>query len=328
MQLQSIIHYVPNNQLAIEYPGAQVAIIGTGSHKPIIHALCLLHVHQYVTPILYTECPESEVNNLINVCLKRNLTTIIVGNARFAPGDESFSAAVVAPSANVKTQEPYKSILEFPQLDIFSAIAFQTYHTASDDISWLDEHLYEALRLGAFREHQALAEPLFRESHHIFFDLNALRASDAPETKMPSPNGLYAEEMCQLAAFAGRSPKLQTFRLFGYIPTLSPQTLTAQTAAQVLWHLLEGIAVRNQKNVLQTTGPHVKRIIVDMGENGQAIEFVNDTITGFWWLQIPLTNGARRVVACLSDDYHCACRQEIPVRWVRYFQKFNSGQNI
>jgi len=333
VQLQSIIHHVTNKQLASKHPEAQVAIIGVEAHKPIIQALCLLHIHRHTTPVLYSECSEKEVNALINVCLKRNLVVIVVGNAPFAPaGDEPFSATVVAPSANVKTQEPYKSILTVPQLDIFSAIGFQTYHTDADDIAWMDEHFYEMLRLGAFREQQSLAEPLFRESHHVFFDLNALRASDAPETKNPSPNGLYAEELCQLAAFAGRSPKLQTFRLFGYTPTLTTQTLTAQTSAQVLWHLLEGITVRNQTTISspQTsvnapTGAHVKRIIVDMGKNGQTLEFINDTLTGFWWLQIPLANGGNRVVACLPDDYQCACRQEIPERWVRYFQKFNNG---
>lgn len=323
MQLQSIIHYVPGDRLADEYPGAQVAIIGTGAHKPIIHALCLLHVHRHTSPVIYTECPETEVNTYINICLQRKLIAVVVGNARFSPAAGSFSAAVVAPSANAKTQEPFKSILAFEQLDLFSAIGFQTYHTAADDIAWLDEHLYETLRLGAFREQPALAEPLFRESHHLFFDLNALRASDAPETKNASPNGLYAEELCQLAAYAGRSPKLQTFRLFGYIPTLTPQALTAQTAAQVLWHLLEGIAVRNRCDV--PVAAH--RIIVDMGKHGQALEFLNDSITGFWWLQIPLTDGEHRTVACLPDDYHCACRQEIPERWVRYFQKFNATKS-
>jgi hypothetical protein len=324
MQLQSIIHYVPNNQLTAEYPTAKVAIIGTGAHKPIIDALTQLYVHQHTTPIVYTECPENIVADLVCGCLQKNIIAIIVGNGRFTLSEEPFSAAVVAASANVKTQEPYCSILANTQLDLFSAIGFQTYHTSSEDVECLHKHYFETLRLGAFRECPALAEPLLRESNHVFFDLNALRASDAPETRQPSPNGLYAEEMCQLAAYAGRSIKLQTFRLFGYIPTLTPKTMTAQTAAQVLWHLLEGIAVRYQLDIPSSSNAHIKRIIVDMGDNGQALEFLNDTITGFWWLQIPLTDGSHRYIACLQEDYLCACRHEIPVRWVRYFQKFNA----
>ncbi len=324
MQLQSIIHYVHNEQLTTEYPKAKVAIIGTGSHKPIIDALTRLYVHQHNTPIVYTECTENILPELVHRCLQKKITVIIVGNGCFTIEKQPFSAAVVAPSANIKTQEPYRAILDNPQLELFSAIGFQTYHTTAEDVEWLHNHYYETLRLGTFRECNALAEPLLRESNHIFFDLNALRASDAPETKQPSPNGLYAEELCQLAAYAGRTPKLQTFRLFGYTPVLTPKTLTAQTAAQVLWHLLEGIAVCHQLPIPEDSTAHIKKIIVDMGDNGQALEFLNDTITGYWWLQIPLTNGATRSIACLQEDYQCACRREIPVRWVHYFQKFNN----
>ena len=323
MQLQSIIHYVHNNQLTTEYPEAKVAIIGTGAHKPIIDALTQLYVHQHNTPIVYTECAENLVTDLVDKCMQKNMVTIIVGNSRFSAESKPFSAAVVAPSANVRTQEPYRTILENPLLDLFSVIGFQTYNTTVGDISWLHEHYYETLRLGAFRENFALAEPLLRESNHVFFDLNALRACDAPEVRQPAPNGLYAEEICQLATFSGRAPKLKTVRLFGYIPTLSPHTLVAQIAAQVIWHLLEGIAIRHQSDILNSSNTHIKKIIVDMGENGQALEFLNDTITQHWWLKIPITNGEIRYTACLREDYECACNREVPARWLQYFQKFN-----
>jgi hypothetical protein len=212
--------------------------------------------------------------------------------------------------------------LEHPQLDLFSVTGFQTYLTAASDLEWLHERGYETLRLGAFRDAPAAAEPLFREAHHVFFDLNALRAADAPETLHLSPNGLYAEELCQLAAYSGRAPKLQTFRLFNFIPPLSPNSLTAQAAAQTLWHLLEGIAVRHQTHIPNSTA-HIKKIIVDAGDNGQSMEFLHDTITGYWWLQIPLTDSNHRYIACLREDYLCACRHEMPVRWLHYFQKFN-----
>jgi hypothetical protein len=327
VQLQQIIHYVPNDQLGTGYPTAQAAIIGTGSHKPIIDALTQLYVHQHTTPILYTECMETAAAGLVNSCLHRNLVTVVVGNARFVSGEQPFSAAVIAPSANMQAQDIYRPVLEHPQLDLFSVIGFQTYLTAASDVEWLHARYYETLRLGAFRECAAEAEPLLRESNHVFFDLNVLRASDAPETRQPSPNGLYAEELCQLAAYAGRATKLQTFRLFNFIPTLTPTTLTAQTAAQVLWHLLEGIAIRHQLAIPDKSTTHIKKIIVDMGDNGQVLEFLNDTITGYWWLQIPLTDGTYRPIACLPEDYHCACRREIPVRWLRYFQKFNREKN-
>ncbi|MDR3133807.1 MAG: hypothetical protein LBU42_07265 [Prevotellaceae bacterium] len=321
MQFQQTTHYVHAHHLRTEYPEAQAAIIGAGSHKPVIDALLSLYVHRHTAPVLHVECTKSDVAGLVNDCRQRNLVAIIVGNARFQPDEQPFSAAVVAPSANMRSLDLYRPALEHPQLDIFSVIGFQSCFTATGDMEWLHQQGYETLRLGAFRDCPAAAEPLLREAHHVFFDLNALRAADAPEIHQLSPNGLYAEELCQLAAFSGRAPKLQTFRLFNFLPTLTPASLTAQTAAQVLWHLLEGIAVRHQTHINGTA--HIKKIIVDAGDNGQTIEFLHDAITGYWWLQIPLTGGVHRYIACLQEDYHCACRHEVPVRWLHYFQKFN-----
>ncbi|MDR0566929.1 MAG: hypothetical protein LBG47_07845 [Prevotellaceae bacterium] len=322
MQFQQIIHYVHGRHLRTDCPEAQAAIIGTGAHKPVVEALLSLYAHRHTTPVLHVECAENEVADRINDCRQRNIVAIIAGNTHFQPDEQPFSAAVVAPAANMRSVELYRPVLEHPQLDIFSVIGFQTYLTAAGDIKWLHEQGYETLRLGAFRDCPAEAEPLLREAHHVFFDLNALRASDSPEMHQLSPNGLYAEELCQLAAYSGRSPKLQTFRLFHFLPALTSTSLTAQTAAQTLWHLLEGIAVRHQWHIPNSTA-HIEKIIVDTGENGQSITFLHDTIAGYWWLQIPLTGGSHRYIACLQEDYRCACRHEVPVRWLHYFQKFN-----
>ncbi|MDR1405681.1 MAG: hypothetical protein LBI89_00565 [Prevotellaceae bacterium] len=322
MQFQQIIHYVHINNLRNDYPEAQAVIIGSGLHKPIMDALMLLHAHRHTTPVLHIECPENEVNALVADCRERNMVAIIVGNARFIPTGQPFSVAVVAPAANMQSVELYRSALEHPLLEIFSVIGFQTYFTPPGDIEWLHERAHETLRLGAFRDAPAEAEPLLREAHHAFFDMNVLRAADAPEIHHLSPNGMYAEELCQLAAYSGRSPNLQSFRLFNFAPTLSPEMLTAQAAAQVLWHLLEGIAVRHQTHIPRGT-THIQKIIVDAGDHGQALEFLHDTVTGYWWLRIPLLDSSYRDIACLEEDYLCARRHEIPVRWLRYFQKFN-----
>ncbi|MDR0694718.1 MAG: hypothetical protein LBF81_05420, partial [Prevotellaceae bacterium] len=317
MQYQQIIHCVDARHLRVGYPEAQAAIIGTGSHSPVIDALMPLYAHRHTAPVLHVECAENDVANVVDDCRQRNIVAVIVGNAPFQPGGQPFSAAVVAPSANMRSVELYRPVLEHPQLDIFSVIGFQSCLTAAGDIEWLHGQGYETLRLGAFRDCPAEAEPLLREAHHVFFDLNALRAPDAPETCRQSPNGLYAEELCQLAAYSGRAPGLQSFRLFHFLPSMASTTLTAQTAAQTLWHLLEGIAIRHRWHIPNSTA-HIEKIIVDAGENGQSITFLHDTVAGYWWLQIPLTGGSHRLIACLQEDYRCACRHEVPVRWLRY----------
>ncbi|MDR0728688.1 MAG: hypothetical protein LBF19_00995 [Prevotellaceae bacterium] len=319
------IHDIENAQLTAGYPPAMAVIIGTRAHRPIVEALKSLHAHQCDTPVLYTECNVDAAPALIDECIRKNTVAVSIGDVPYTPADRPFSAAIITPSSDAGQEELYRPVWTHPQLDSLSVIGFQTYLSSPDSLTWLYDRFYETLRLGAFRDNPALAEPLLRESTHVFFNLRAVRAADAPDTERPAPNGLYAEEICQLAAFAGRVPKLASFHLAGFVPCLDPQSLTAQTAAHVLWHLLEGVAVRIRLDMSDKSEEHLERMIVEMDDNGQALEFLHDTITDHWWLQIPLTDGRCRYIACLHEDYLRACRREAPVRWLLYFQKFNKG---
>jgi arginase family enzyme len=59
-------------------------------------------------------------------------------------------------------------------------------------------------------------EPILRSSHLMMFDLNSLRLSDAPGTSNKSPNGLYAEEACQIIRYAGLSNRISSGLLSGW----------------------------------------------------------------------------------------------------------------
>lgn len=302
------------------------AIIGAGAHAPVVETLRTLHAHQCNAPVACSECPAAATPALTDACIRHHAVVIIIGDAPCRPADRPFSATIVTPSADVGKQEPYSPALTHPQLEGLAVVGFQTYLSSPEGLAWLHDRFYEPLRLGALRDNPNLAEPLLRESTHVIFDMQAIRAADAPQTARPAPNGLHAEEGCRLAAFAGRSPKLATFQLTGFAPQLDPHSLTAQTAAHILWHLLEGIAVRSRLNGDDKAEERFERMIVDMGSGGQTLEFLHDPITDHWWLQVPLTDGRCRYIACLHEDYLCACRREAPARWLRYFQKFNTQE--
>ncbi|MDR2361548.1 MAG: hypothetical protein LBD91_02345 [Prevotellaceae bacterium] len=323
--MQHAIHHIENTPLAAGYSPSLAAIISTAAYLPIIEALKTLHAHQYDAPVLYTECTDDAAPALIDACIRKNTVAISLGDVPYTPADRPFSAAIVTPSTDAGQEDLYCPVWTHPQLETLSIIGFQTYLSSPDSLAWLHDHFYETLRLGAFRDNTALAEPLLRESAHTFFNLCAVRAADAPDTRQPSPNGLYAEEICQLAAFAGRALKLTSFHLAGVGPGLDSQSLTAQTAAHTLWHLLEGIAVRNRLDISDKSEEHLERMIVEMDDHGKTLEFLHDTITGHWWLQIPLADGRCRYIPCLHEDYLRAGRHEIPVRWLLYSQKFNKN---
>ena len=83
---------------------------------------------------------------------------------------------------------------------------------------------------GNFRE----VEPSFRDSDFVSFDLGAIRNSDCRGNIYPSPNGLYAEEACQLSRFAGLSDKICCFGVFELNADADPSAQSAHLSATYL----------------------------------------------------------------------------------------------
>ena len=301
------------NNFAKALSTAQLAIINTGN-RAVCRAFKRLHAHQ-MHAVAYTACSASNLAEVLALCVRSEVFTVVLGAApaRLPSTVTPSSVAVIAPSVSFET------------LTDFSALAFQTYLTPAPVLRELDNRYCETLRLGAFRNNPAAAEPVLRDADYIWFDLSAVRASDAPSTAHPGPNGLYAEEACQLGHYIGLSNRAKALFLFGYKPRLCASSRTAQLVGQLLWHVAEAAATRIYEKI--ETGiagrPEFKEIIVDMGQQGQALHFVNSLTTRRWWMKVPVAKASAQWISCLPTDYDTACRGEIPLRWLWYYQKLN-----
>jgi len=76
------------------------------------------------------------------------------------------------------------------------------------------------------------------------FDLDSVRASDAPGVSAPSPIGLTAEQICRIGTTAGRDARTRVIEVSEVNPTLDIDGRTSRLAALILMNALVELASR------------------------------------------------------------------------------------
>lgn len=209
-----------------------------------------------------------------------------------------------------------------PKLSRYTALGYQTYFADPQQQKLLSKQNCELMRLGVIRNKIIEAEPILRDTHILNINMNAVRVCDGGPKQLASPNGLYAEELCQLAWYAGRGESLGLCTVNGIDEKDFSET-SAHLIAQIFWHLVDGYSVRKKE---LPTGENIKRFIVDRGKVGEELVFFQSSITGRWWMAVPITGedlDSYIAIACTYDDYQKASAHEIPDRWLFYYQKLN-----
>lgn len=217
----------------------------------------------------------------------------------------------------VKTQKSFSMIgiqkyLFMPQLEMaMSACGFET------------------LNLGAIRDDMTSCEPLLRNVNYVFLDLNSIKHADYPWSGNTNPNGFYSNEICQIGRYIGFSCNLKAVFVYG-IPQKKCPEVCANMAAQTAWHIADAVAVNikedpaseKKKGRLSSQFEHR---IVDFMSGGDTLTFINSTVTGRWWMEIPVVKkNTSELVACSLSDYHTATESQVPIRWLFYYNKFNT----
>ncbi|MCB9193358.1 MAG: formimidoylglutamase [Flavobacteriales bacterium] len=208
----------------------------------------------------------------------------------------------------------------------YSNLGFQTYLVDQPGIELMDKLFFDAHRLGEVRGAIAEAEPVLRNGDALSVDMNAIRRSDAPGITRPGPNGLHGEEICQLMRYAGVSEKITSVGIYEMDPDRDQDAVTAQLAAQMVWCFLDGY--RSRTNDLPWLDrKRFTRFRIPLHANEQELVFYKSTVSDRWWMDVPYRaeQEARferhHLVPCSYADYQMACREEVPDRWWRTFQK-------
>jgi hypothetical protein len=206
------------------------------------------------------------------------------------------------------------------ELCTLNVLAYQNYLSSPTDAQALQANGCELLRLGEIRDNMWCAEPLLRDADIVVAAANAVRRCDAPAANSPSPNGLYAEEMCRLLRCASFSDKLKACYLGGFSLANDDVQQTAMLLAQLLWHVADGAAHRMGESPSIARSCHKLR--VELNGKKQRLDFYQGKITDRWWMKIPVAKTSKTVaVPCLRSDYEAALRMEIPSRWLLHYRK-------
>lgn len=205
-------------------------------------------------------------------------------------------------------------------------LGHQACFVTENQLQQLEKMFLESIRLGEARKEIRLAEPLIRDSEFISIDMGAVRHSDAPGASVPSPNGFFGDELCQITRYAGLSEHVKILGFFELCPSSDMNGQTAHLEAQAVWYFLEGLTHRIRENPVDTP-EHIKKFIVTLNTAGHDIIFHKSTLSERWWMEIPVKNpvtGYNFFVSCAYEDYQQACNQEIPDRWWRFLHRLSN----
>ncbi|MCL2327511.1 MAG: arginase family protein [Bacteroidetes bacterium] len=200
-------------------------------------------------------------------------------------------------------------------------IALQEYLSHKTAYDFLRTNNFPHIRLGNVFHNAKHTEPMLREAQLISFDTTALRYSEFDANRDQLPAGLYVEDACQMAWYAGFSYEMNTFLLSEFNPVhINSVKPSATVCALLLWYVLDGIS---QRNTIQYDNEEFYTIYYvknDLFEHD--VRFFEHTITKQMWVELflPLYN-EKRMVPCNYSDYQSFSNENIPDSWLMELQR-------
>jgi formiminoglutamase len=282
---------------------------------------------------------EAAVADIAEELITARVIPIIIGDRReitiaaykaFEKTESVVNLTAIDNTLNIQNgaEEGYMSTILQTQpnyLFNFSNIGYQTYLTDPKELSLADELFFDAYRLGEVRGNILSTEPIVRGSEIVTFSMDVVKSSDFSSNYSPQPNGIYAEEICQLMRFAALSEKSKVI-LITDINFESASKVDALLVAEMLWCFFEGFYMR------KTEMPHAKstgflKYRVALKEDEFHLIFYKSVKTDRWWMEVPVppefANKYRKhhLIPCNYDDYKVATEDDLPDRWWKAYKK-------
>jgi len=271
---------------------------------------------------------------------KHNVITIIIGGDA-ALSSAQFKAYEIFENQITVAQIASKVVWENSDVDIhktylkdfflsgflrkYNLVAYQSYFIQEKQLSFLSSKNHDVLRVGKIREHVFEAEPYLREAAMVTYNINAIRYSDAPGQPDPSPNGLFGDEACAMARYAGMSDQLMSIGIYDFNPDLDKSNITAKQVAQMVWYFMEGISLRrNDYPIVDENDFNTYIVQIDDAEND--FIFLKSKKSDRWWMKITYDKRDLQkhiLVPCTYKDYLSALNNEIPERWMREWMRLS-----
>lgn len=203
-------------------------------------------------------------------------------------------------------------------------IGLQIPYATLEEFELFEKLYFDVCRLGEFNADFTKAEPHLRNADILSIDLNSIKSSETLNASN-MPNGFYAEQMCQIAKYAGISDKLTSLGVFSYYPE-ETSGVYSSLVAHILWYFMDGLA--NRKNDYPTgSKKNYAKFYVQLENQAQPLVFYKSDKSHRWWMEVSYP-GAKDskyerhyLVPCNKDDYDKAQENELPDLWWKTYQK-------
>ena len=205
---------------------------------------------------------------------------------------------------------------------ITNIIGYQSYLVSAAQQDYLNDVNIDSYRIGLLRQNINEMEPVLRDCDLISFDAGSVRQTDMPSSQQLSPNGLYTEEACQLATFAGLSDKSKAFGIFGLVSKNTPMEVSASLTAQIVWHYIYGVSQR-KNDYPKCNLDGYKKIFVKLNNTESDIVFYQNLENERFWMEIPEIKGKeKRIISCSKSDYTQLVNNKISDRINRILRRY------
>ncbi len=207
----------------------------------------------------------------------------------------------------------------------YSNVGYQTYFVSPEELELAEELYFDAYRLGVVRGDVVSIEPVLRSAEITSVSLDVVKSSDFGGSVSPQPNGVYAEEICQMLRYVGIAEKTKVVllsELSGSGATQSDHVLVAE----LLWCLVDGYYGRKAEIPGGKKDGFLKYRVPLRNDEFQLI-FYKSVATDRWWMEVPVppqyANKYRKhhLVPCNYEDYLVATRDDLPERWWKAYKK-------
>jgi hypothetical protein len=314
--------------------GTKIAILGVGLEKGLtlvrksLYGLYCEHEAGISDLGNIAQPKNDELKEIIKTLSDKNIFTVIIGSSvdvlpvclEALSDKNSVSASLVSPAVVGSGFTDSLINSKYRNLFDFNFLAYQTYLSDPETLNKLSSCYFETLRLGKFRENNRIYEPALRDSDIFSLDMASVRKSEIADSLYSGLNGLYSEEVCQIARYAGISDNLKIASIFCH-DKIEKKGQKSALIAQIIWHIVDGIANRAGEITLNNVNG-IKKFLINFEQPAEQLVFYYSEITSRWWMEIRVNFEKKPfIISCTEDDYKTACRKEIPLRWLWYQQK-------
>lgn len=208
----------------------------------------------------------------------------------------------------------------------FSNIGCQALFANKDEMELYEKLYFDICRLGDFNADFKKAEPHIRNTDILSIDVNSIRQSDFPTAGCDSPNGFYADQICQIAKYAGISDKLTSMGIFNLHPGKDAPS-SNHLVAQLLWYFLDGVSQRLGDFPIGSKKDYIRFSVHLDNFTEEELVFLKSNKSERWWMEVPYPPeqgkkyNRHHLVPCDHSDYELAMKNEIPDLWWKTYQK-------